>query len=53
MMVRLGDDAGELLMLFIAGNSLGRYANHRPIRMGLAMMLIGSALVAITIALGG
>ena len=46
-------NAVALLMLFIAGHSLGRYANHHPIRMGLAMMLIGSALVAITIALGG
>ena len=40
-------------MLFIAGYSLGHYAQHRPLRMGLSMMLLGSALVALTIALGG
>lgn len=42
-----------LVMLFFAGHSFGRYAKFRPVGMGLTMMLIGSALVAITIALGG
>ena len=42
-----------LVMLFLAGYSLGRVAHHRPLGMGLMMMLIGSLLVAITIALGG
>lgn len=42
-----------LIMLFIAGYSLGRYAEHRPLRMGLSMMLLGVGLVALTIALGG
>lgn len=40
-------------MLFAAGYSLGRYAQHRPVRMGLWMMCIGTVLVGITIALGG
>lgn len=42
-----------LVMLFLAGYSLGRVARHRPWRMGLMMMFIGSVLVIITIALGG
>lgn len=42
-----------LIMLFIAGYSLGHYAQHRPLRTGVSMMLIGSVLVALTIALGG
>lgn len=42
-----------LVMLFLAGYSLGHYAHHRPLRMGLTMMLVGSVLVMITIALGG
>lgn len=46
-------NAIALVMLFLAGYSLGRYAEHRPLRMGLSMMLLGSGLVALTIALGG
>ena len=46
-------NAIALVMLFIAGYSLGHYAQHRPLRMGVSMMLLGSALVALTIALGG
>ena len=46
-------NAIALVMLFFAGYSLGHYARHRPLRMGFAMMLIGSVLVMITIALGG
>ncbi len=42
-----------LVMLFCAGYSLGHYAQHRPLRMGLSMMLLGSVMVALTIALGG
>jgi hypothetical protein len=42
-----------LVMLFLAGCSFGTYARYRPIRMGLLMALIGSGLVALTIALGG
>lgn len=40
-------------LLFLTGHALGRLAGHRPIRIGLLMVLIGTALVAITIALGG
>jgi hypothetical protein len=40
-------------MLFGAGYSLGRYAGQGPWRTGFAMVLIGVALVAITMALGG
>jgi len=46
-------NAIALVMLFFAGYSLGNHARHRPLRMGIAMMLIGSVLVMITIALGG
>jgi hypothetical protein len=42
-----------LAMLFLAGHSFGRYAQFRPVRMGLTMMFTGSVLVAVTIALGG
>ena len=46
-------NAIALVMLFLAGHSLGRYAQHRPAWMGLLMAVIGVGLVAITIALGG
>lgn len=46
-------NAIALVMLFLAGYSLGHYARHRPWRMGFGMMLLGSVLVMITIALGG
>jgi len=42
-----------ILMLFIAGYSLGRHAGHSPWRVGLAMVGVGIVLVGITIALGG
>jgi VIT1/CCC1 family predicted Fe2+/Mn2+ transporter len=42
-----------LLSLFVCGFQLGRYAANRPWRTGLAMTLIGAALVALTMALGG
>lgn len=42
-----------LVMLFLAGYSFGKYAQHRPLLMGLTMMFIGTVLVALTIALGG
>jgi hypothetical protein len=40
-------------MLFLAGWALGRYAQHRPLLMGILMTVIGAVLVALTIALGG
>lgn len=42
-----------IAMLFIAGYRLGKHASHRPVLTGLAFVLVGSALVAITMALGG
>jgi len=42
-----------ILMLFIAGYSLGKYAGGSPWLVGLAMVGVGIVLVAITIALGG
>jgi len=40
-------------MMFLCGWRLGRYGGRRPWLMGIGMALIGSVLVAITIALGG
>ena len=42
-----------IVMLFLCGYSLGRYASLRPVRTGVAMAAIGIVLVAITMALGG
>jgi VIT1/CCC1 family predicted Fe2+/Mn2+ transporter len=42
-----------LVMLYLTGFSFGRYAHYHPHRMGLLMTFIGTALVALTIALGG
>jgi VIT1/CCC1 family predicted Fe2+/Mn2+ transporter len=43
-----------LAMLFAAGLALGRYAGHaHPARTGLLMLLLGAALIAAVIALGG
>jgi VIT1/CCC1 family predicted Fe2+/Mn2+ transporter len=46
-------NAIALVMLFLLGHSLARYAGGRPWRLGLAMLLLGAGLVALTIALGG
>jgi VIT family len=42
-----------IVLLFIAGYSLGRHTGKYPWRLGLSMVGIGLVLVAITIALGG
>ena len=42
-----------IAMLFLTGYAFGRQAGHRPLGMGLAMVLLGGVLVAITISLGG
>ena len=42
-----------IVMLFLAGYAFGRHAGHRPLGMGLAMVILGVVLVAITISLGG
>lgn len=46
-------NAVALVMLFFVGYALGGHARSRPWAMGAAMMAIGGALVAVTIALGG
>ena len=40
-------------LLFLSGYAFGRIAEYRPWLTGLAMVVLGSALVAITMALGG
>ena len=42
-----------LVLLFCTGYVYGYHAAHRPLRSGLIMVVIGVAMVAITIALGG
>jgi VIT1/CCC1 family predicted Fe2+/Mn2+ transporter len=46
-------NAIAILMLFLIGSAFGRCAGYRPWRMGVVMVLLGAALVGITIALGG
>lgn len=46
-------NAIAIIMLLIAGYALGRFAGHRPWRMALAMVVVGVAMVGLTIALGG
>jgi VIT1/CCC1 family predicted Fe2+/Mn2+ transporter len=42
-----------ILMLFAAGYAYGRFVGGRPVAWGVSMVLLGAALVALTIALGG
>ena len=42
-----------VLMMFFAGYAHGQKVSQRPWRLGLAMVLLGGALVTLTIALGG
>ena len=46
-------NAIAIVMLFITGWSLGRYAGRPGWRAGLGMVAVGIALVALTMALGG
>ena len=46
-------NAIAVVLLFLAGYRVGQYAGYRPREMGLVMVLLGSALVGITISLGG
>jgi hypothetical protein len=46
-------NAIAVIMLFVAGYAFGKHAGHRPWTMAIAMVLLGGALVGITIALGG
>jgi len=42
-----------ILMLFITGYAFGRHAGRSPWRTGLAMVILGSVLVGITVSVGG
>ena len=42
-----------IAMLFMSGYAFGRYSGFRPIRVGLVMVVVGIAMVAMTMALGG
>jgi len=46
-------NAIAIVLLFVSGYSFGRIAEYRPWLTGLAMVVLGSVLVAITMALGG
>ena len=46
-------NAIAVVMLFLVGYRFGHYAGHRPWRMGLTMVILGSAMVGITIFFGG
>lgn len=46
-------NAIALVLLFFVGYALAKYAALRPIRTGIAMVILGSILVSLTIALGG
>jgi hypothetical protein len=40
-------------MLFVTGYAFGRFSGHRPLWMAAAMVIVGGAMVAITVSLGG
>jgi VIT family len=42
-----------IVMLFLTGYAFGRHAGHRPLAMGISMVILGGAMVAVTISLGG
>jgi hypothetical protein len=42
-----------IAMLFLTGYAFGRFAGHRPLGMAASMVILGAAMVAITISLGG
>jgi hypothetical protein len=42
-----------IVMLFLVGYAFGDYSGYRPLRVGLFMVVLGVAMVALTIALGG
>jgi VIT1/CCC1 family predicted Fe2+/Mn2+ transporter len=46
-------NAIAIFMLFLTGWAFGRCVGYQPWRMGVAMVVVGGVLVAITIALGG
>ena len=46
-------NAIAILMLFLTGCSFGRITGRHPVRVGIAMVVLGVLLVALTMALGG
>lgn len=42
-----------ILLLFLAGWALGRLTSEHPLRVGVGMVVFGSAMIAIALALGG
>ena len=46
-------NAIAIVLLFLCGYFFGRYSGLRPWRCGLVMVIVGSAMVGICIALGG
>lgn len=46
-------NAVAVVLLFLVGYRFGHHAGHRPWAMGFAMVILGSAMVGITISLGG
>ena len=46
-------NAVAIVMLFMAGYAFGRYSGFRPWKVGLGMVVIGMAMVGVTIVLGG
>ena len=42
-----------IVLLFLLGHAYGRYAGQRPWRWAVSMVVLGSAMVGLTIALGG
>jgi len=46
-------NAVAIALLFLAGYAFGRMTGRRPVRAGLAMVVLGAILVGATITLGG
>ena len=46
-------NAIAIVLLFVAGYAFGRITGRRPVWVGIAMVVLGSILVGLTIALGG
>ena len=46
-------NAIAIVLLFVAGYAFGRITGRRPVRVGISMVVLGSILVGLTMALGG
>jgi VIT1/CCC1 family predicted Fe2+/Mn2+ transporter len=42
-----------IVLLFLTGYAFGRVTGRRPVRVGIAMVVLGAILVVLTMALGG